>query len=171
MIQHMIRTLPAIVLGSVLIAAPAQSQTPTEIASNGAWTANTYEADGGKVCFITSQPSDTKPKNVRRGDIYFVVAHRTKDKVRNEMYTVIGYPFKKNSTVKLQIGGSSFDMFTQGDGAWMYTKSNERQAILAMKKGAKMVVTGTSARGTRTVDTYSLEGVTASMEAIDKACN
>jgi hypothetical protein len=33
-----------------------------------------------------------------------------------------------------------------------------------------MVVRGTSQRGTNTIDTYSLSGVTAAMGEIDKAC-
>jgi len=32
-------------------------------------------------------------------------------------------------------------------------------------------VRGISSRGTRTTDTYSLSGVTAAMNEIDKACN
>jgi hypothetical protein len=39
-----------------------------------------------------------------------------------------------------------------------------------MRAGSTMVVKGTSARGTRTTDTYSLKGVSAALDAIDKAC-
>ncbi|MGB1026239.1 MAG: invasion associated locus B family protein, partial [Rhodospirillaceae bacterium] len=39
-----------------------------------------------------------------------------------------------------------------------------------MKRGRDMIVKGTSSRGTVTTDTYSLSGVTAAMNAIDKAC-
>jgi hypothetical protein len=42
--------------------------------------------------------------------------------------------------------------------------------VAALKKGSKLVVHGTSSRGTKTTDTYSLSGVTAAMDAIDKAC-
>jgi hypothetical protein len=37
-------------------------------------------------------------------------------------------------------------------------------------KGAAMVVVGTSERGTKTTDTYSLKGFTAAYGAISKAC-
>ena len=42
--------------------------------------------------------------------------------------------------------------------------------VEAMKRGTEMVVRGISSRGTRTTDTYSLSGVTAAMNEIDKAC-
>jgi len=39
-----------------------------------------------------------------------------------------------------------------------------------MKSGNKLVVSGTSSRGTKTEDIYSLFGFTASLKLIDKAC-
>jgi len=39
-----------------------------------------------------------------------------------------------------------------------------------MKGGNRMVVYGTSSRGTKTTDTYSLSGFTAMKKRIDKAC-
>ena len=37
-----------------------------------------------------------------------------------------------------------------------------------MKKGKVLTVTGASARGTKTTDTYSLSGISAALAAIDK---
>ena len=39
-----------------------------------------------------------------------------------------------------------------------------------MIKGSKMVAVGTSSRGTKTKDTYSLSGFTKAYKAINKAC-
>ena len=39
-----------------------------------------------------------------------------------------------------------------------------------MKKGNRMVVKGTSSRGTLTTDTFSLKGFTKAYGAIGKAC-
>jgi hypothetical protein len=39
-----------------------------------------------------------------------------------------------------------------------------------MRKGQALSVKGTSMRGTSTVDTYSLDGLTAALAAIDTAC-
>ena len=42
--------------------------------------------------------------------------------------------------------------------------------VNAMAKGSKMVVKGTSSRGTPTTDTYSLMGFMAARRAITQAC-
>jgi hypothetical protein len=39
-----------------------------------------------------------------------------------------------------------------------------------MKRGTKMSVVGTSSRGTKTTDTYSLSGFTKTKNLIDKTC-
>jgi hypothetical protein len=39
-----------------------------------------------------------------------------------------------------------------------------------MKRGNKMTVIGTSSRGTKTTDTYSLAGFTKTKAVIDKTC-
>ena len=39
-----------------------------------------------------------------------------------------------------------------------------------MIRGARLVVKGTSSRGTKTTDTYSLKGFSAAFKAIGKAC-
>ena len=56
----------------------------------------------------------------------------------------------------------------------IYTKGgillNPAKLVRAMKSGNRMVVYGTSSRGTKTTDTYSLSGFTAMKKRIDKAC-
>jgi hypothetical protein len=39
-----------------------------------------------------------------------------------------------------------------------------------MKRGNKMTIIGTSSRGTKTTDTYSLAGFTKTKAVIDKTC-
>jgi hypothetical protein len=68
------------------------------------------------------------------------------------------------------IGTQSFALFGQGEQAWTRDGNGDAQLVKAMRAGATMVVKGTSARGTLTTDTYSLKGVSAALDAIDKAC-
>jgi hypothetical protein len=56
------------------------------------------------------------------------------------------------------------------EAAWLASMSDEAGFVTALKSGTSLVVNGTSIRGTKTADTYSLAGVTAAMQAIDKAC-
>jgi invasion protein IalB len=158
------------------LAAP-QTPTPKAAGTFGDWTAYHYRTKKGPVCYIVSQPKKSeafrggkKLARVNRDPVYFLVTNRPADKVRGEVNTIIGYRFKPNSTVKLEIDGSVFTLFTVDDGAWSEGPAVDRRIVAAMKKGRTMRVHGTSARGTRTVDTYSLKGVTAALKRIDELC-
>jgi hypothetical protein len=170
MLPNMIRSIFTLMTSILVFSGTVHAQEPKEISTHGAWAAYSYKADGGTVCYIISQPTKSEPANVRRDPIHFLVTHRTKGKSRNEVNTIIGYPFKKSSLSVLRVDGSKFEMFTNGDGAWLDSKTKDRQVVVAMKRGSKMTINGTSWRGTKTSDSYSLEGVTAAMDAIDKAC-
>ena len=75
-----------------------------------------------------------------------------------------------NSNASATIDGKTFPMVTDGEGAWLADTSGEAGFVEAMKAGSNLIVKGTSQRGTNTTDTYSLGGVTAAMQEIDKAC-
>ena len=155
---------------AVIIAAPAFAQEPTPIGEFTDWGAYKYKNNKGPVCFIVSQPKDSSPKNVNRDPIHFMVTNRPSENVNGQVHLYIGYPFKKDSTVKVSIDGRRFTLYTSGDGAWSDGASSDRKIVQAMKAGSKMVVEGMSRRGTRTVDRYSLSGVTAALGKIG-SCN
>jgi hypothetical protein len=170
----MIRAMTSICLmagGAALPAvSPVLAQEPQPLGEFNDWAAYTYKSDSGPVCYAVSQPTDWEPKNVNRGPIFFLVTHRPSERVRNEVNTIIGYPFKENSTATVTIGDSTFELFTSGDGAWADSADRDRAIVEAMKAGSSMRLKGTSWRGTETTDRYSLSGVTAAMDKIDAEC-
>jgi hypothetical protein len=104
-------------------------------------------------------------------------------KVRNEVQTLMGYPLQPTSdsfTHSADIDGKTYPMksipddpatpIKDNEAAWLASMDDEAGFVGALKKGTKLVVHGTSGKGTKTTDTYSLGGVTAAMDAIDKAC-
>jgi hypothetical protein len=99
------------------------------------------------------------------------VTHRPWDKRLNEVSFAAGYAYKKDSTVEVKIGGEKFTLFTDGETAWSRSPKDDKQLVDAMRRGSDMTVVGTSSRGTKTTDTYSLMGFTKAYEAIGKACN
>ncbi|NIP75997.1 MAG: hypothetical protein GTN90_08450, partial [Xanthomonadales bacterium] len=70
--------------------------------------------------------------------------------------------------MKASVGNSNFTMFTEGETAWAPSSDDDNALIAAFRKGANAKVEGTSTRGTKTVDTFSLSGFTA---ALDTAAN
>ncbi|MFO7482758.1 invasion associated locus B family protein, partial [Oceanibaculum nanhaiense] len=72
--------------------------------------------------------------------------------------------------ISVNIGGTTYKLFTVDDHAWAATAQEDKQLVEAMKKGSTMVIKGASSRGTETTDTYSLSGFTKAYEEIGKAC-
>ena len=124
----------------------------------------------GKMCFAVSQPKDMEPKGVNRDPVYFFITTRPQEGVREEVNVITGYPYKEGSKTTIQVGSDSFSLYTSGDGAWLENAAEEARLVAAMRAGSTMVVRGTSRRGTLTVDTYSLSGVTAAANRALQAC-
>ena len=155
-----------------IFCAPALAEgEPQQIGEFGAWVAYSYDAADSKVCYVSATPKESEPKNAKRDPAFFLVTHMPgrKPPVKGEVSTIIGYPFKEGHPVKLIIDEESYDMFSKGDTAWVDT-GTDKKIVAAMKKGKSLKVQGTSWRGTETTDTYSLDGISAALAAIDKAC-
>ena len=152
--------------------APALAQTPepTDLGKFGDWAAYTYKTQNGKVCYISSQPKVQTPKNAKRDPAFLLITHRPSQSVRNEVSTIIGYPFKKDATVQLTVDAQDYELFTNGDGAWADTAAKDKEIVGAMKKGQKLTIKGASWRGTETLDSYSLKGLAQALAKIDSAC-
>ena len=134
------------------------------------WSAFTVSDEGPKTCFMFSEPKDKNPKNVKRGKVFLFVTH-TKDGARKgEVNLQTGYPFKSESSVTAKIGSQKFTFFTENEDAWIADQKKEPDLITAMRKGSRLTMSGTSKRGTKTVDHYSLSGFTTDYQSISRAC-
>lgn len=153
-----------------LAPALAQGPEPTSLGEFGDWVAYTYKTKNGKVCYVSSQPKAQTPKNAKRDPAFLLVTHRPSDGVRNEVSTIIGYPFKKDTPVQLSIDANEFELRASGDGAWADTAAKDKEIVAAMKKGQKLTIKGASWRGTETLDGYSLKGLAQALAKIDAAC-
>ena len=153
------------------LAAPALAQDATNLGTFKAWTAWKGKDANGDMCYISSQPEKSAPEGVKRSPIHFLIIHRKGLGTKNEVQTLIGYPFSTSSAnASATIDGKTYPMVTEGEAAWLASAGDEAGFVSALKAGTTLVVKGTSQRGTNTIDTYSLGGVTAAMTEIDKAC-
>ncbi|MGM0583980.1 MAG: invasion associated locus B family protein [Pseudomonadota bacterium] len=160
------------IMGAV---APAAAQdSANRVEAHRDWSVFVADA-GGPVCWVVTQPKSSvarrggNPVQVRRGDIYLTVAIRPEQGVENEVAVVSGYPYKQGSEVEVEIGGDTFELFTQGENAWPYPE-DDGELIAAMKGGVAAVVTGVSSRGTTTEDRFSLLGFTDALNAAQARC-
>jgi len=153
-------------------AAVAGRVKPTLLGQYGDWGAYTASPGGKKICFAIAKPSssETNPPNRPRNPSYMFISSRPADKVSNEVSIIIGYPFKPNSEATVDIGSTSFALYTQQDGAWIKNAADEAHMVEAMRAGQSAVVKGASAKGTRTTDTFSLRGLGQALDRADQDC-
>jgi hypothetical protein len=173
MILHSSTLFRLLSVGFVLTglgAGAAAAQTPDLLGQDKDWGAYMVEKDGGKTCYTLSMPKSQAPKNVNRDQAYFFVTFRPKDKIRNQISVIIGYPFENGSSATVEIGSAKFTLFTKDDKAWIDDIAEQDKLVAAMKGGSSMTVRGRSQRGTNTTDSYSLSGITASLGRIANSC-
>jgi invasion associated locus B (IalB) protein len=151
------------------VAGPAK---PTLLGQYGEWGAYTATPGGRRICFAIAKPTvtETKPADRPRNQPYMFIATRPADKVSNEVSIMVGYPFKTSSEAIAQVGSTTFQLYTQGDGAWIKNAAEEAHMVDAMRAGDSTVVKGTSAKGTESVDTYSLKGLTEALDRVAQEC-
>ena len=106
----------------------------------------------------------------KRGDILLFVFNSPGSGVTGQVTFTGGYPFASGSTVNMDISGTEFELFTDGEWAWPATPADDAKIITAMKRGSSAIMTARSGRGTQTKDTFSLLGFTASVEESEKRC-
>ncbi|WJR78533.1 invasion associated locus B family protein [Bradyrhizobium sp. NP1] len=153
-------------------AAATGGAEPTLLGQFGGWGAYTATPSGKKVCFALAKPtaSKTNPPNRPRDPAYAFVSTRPAEKVFNEVSIMIGYTLKPGSESTLAVGGATYAMYTQGDGLWIKNAAEEERMVEAMRKSADAVVKGVSAKGTETVDTFSLKGLAQALDKIAQDC-
>jgi hypothetical protein len=156
-------------------AAPAAASggaQPKLLGQYGTWGAYTASPGGKKVCFALAKPSssETNPPNRPRNPVYMFISTRPAEKVSNEVSLVIGYPFKPGTEASAQVGGTSFALYTQQDGAWIKNAAEEAKMVDAMRGGDNAVIKGVSAKGTQSSDTFSLKGISQALDRATQEC-
>jgi hypothetical protein len=145
---------------------------PTLLGQYGEWGAYTATPNGKEICFAIAKPtsSETTPPNRPRNPVFMFVSTRPADKVTNEVSLIIGYPFKPGSEASVDVGSTSYALYTQQDGAWIKNATEEAQMVAAMRAGDSAVVKGVSAKGTQSSDTFSLKGLTQALDRVAQDC-
>jgi len=159
-----------------LMVTTAQAQeSNNRVAAHTDWSV--FEANDPKQCWSVSAPKETvntkdgRVVAVRRGDILLFVSFIPGSNVSGQVSFTGGYPFNDGSTVTMDIGGTKFELFTEGEMAWSASDSDDAKIVTALKRGSEAVLVGVSSRGTKTEDTFSLFGFTAAVEEAEKRCS
>ena len=157
------------------LALPAAAEPANLLGVFGNWTAYSSGSGSSLTCYALSKPRATRPAGAKRGPIYLMVSDWPARKVKAEPQIVYGYQGKENGAAALAVGSDKFTFFIRNNGkegsAWLQQLSDNGKLIDAMQGGVSAVASGTSARGTKTSDTYSLAGFNDAMAKVHAACN
>jgi hypothetical protein len=144
---------------------------PISLGKFGDWEAFTYKTADSTVCYAFSAPiKTTASKKVSRDPTYFMVSNFPGKKVKGQVSTIIGYTFDPSSEVDLKVGSKNYSLYPVGNGAWADKPETEKAILVAMKTSKSFTVSGISARGTNTIDSYSTNGISAALGKIDGTC-
>lgn len=169
------RAIVGLCLAGMATTTMAQDQSSNRVAAKTDWSV--FVESDPTECWSVSAPKETVNSRggrvvaVNRGDILLMVFYRPGAGVKGQITFTGGYPFGEGSSVNLDISGTEFELFTEGDWAWPATAADDAKIITAMKRGAQAVLTAQSARGTQTKDTFSLLGFTSAIEDAEKRCS
>jgi hypothetical protein len=169
-------TFAAILTAAVLsaTAVSAQQESTNRVAAQTDWSV--FVESDPQECWGVSAPKETvntrdgRVVSVRRGDILLFVTYRPAAAVNGEVSFTGGYPFAEGSTVTLEVADTSFELFTDGEWAWPASPGDDARILTSLKRGTSATLTGRSARGTQTKDTFSLLGFTAAAEEAERRC-
>jgi hypothetical protein len=140
------------------------------LSKNGSWASYTYEKGGTLTCYMYTKPVKKTGNYKKRDEPNLMVTRRSPNAIE-EVSITSGYPYKKGVPVKINIDGKKINFrLIENEHAWADSPEQDKAMIKAMIKGNKLVVRGTSRKGTYSQDSYTLKGFTASYKAIVKAC-
>jgi len=168
----MIRSLPSalalvLILGATL---PASAQSARVLGDFRDWSSYAADDGSGTICFAMSKPKSTEPSAAAAAQAYLYVTNRPGEDVVGEFNVVAGYTFQTGSLATVNVGGQSFNLFTQGDAAWLDDAGQSPALAAAIRAGSTLSIEGTNATGARVVQSYSLSGATAAQQAIGAEC-
>jgi len=154
---------------------PAAAETANLLGVFGNWSAFSTGTGSSMTCYTMSKPRARQPKATKRGEIYLMVSDWPGRKVKAEPEIVPGYEYKAGAPVTLAVGPDKFTFFSRNEAksgtAWLQSLTDGERLIDTMSKGVSAVAAGTSSRGTKTTDTYSLQGFNDALAKIHAVCN
>lgn len=166
------KTRRSIVMAAILtvVSSVAASAAPRTIGEAGRWRAVEAIRDGQRYCYVISTPTRRTPEGLKRDPgFFFVLTLPRPSGTGTEASVGFGYPVNPTGNV-VSVDGEAFVLVTRGETGWLEQTTDEPRLLKAMRAGAEIRVMAQSARGNRTVDTYSLGGFSRALALLQKTC-
>ena len=137
----------------------------------GMWTAYVFHDGTGKVCYMAAEPTESKGKYTSRDDVFLTITHRPAEKTYDVVSMTAGFTYQKGSKPNIRIDKKkAVTLMPVEDMAWAKDDKTDATLVKDMVAGSNAYVNGTSKRGTKILDTFSLKGFSKAYNAINEAC-
>ena len=168
----MAKNLLRLAVAGLLLVQPAGAwaQSARLIGDFRSWSAYAASEGSGAVCFAMSKPTDVSPLPDGYTQAYLYLTDRPGEALQDELNLVAGYTFAADTPAILSIGAESFPLFTQNDAAWLENPALGQTLAGVIRAGSDLVIEGTSDKGIKIRQTFSLSGATAATRAMDNEC-
>ncbi|MFN7163315.1 MAG: invasion associated locus B family protein [Hyphomonas sp.] len=151
-------------IAPLLLAGTAIAE-PTAVGRFKDWAVFTDTVEGDLICYAATEAETKTPAKVNHGAVWYYVTSWKSGKAKSQPSIKVGFDFKSGSSPKAKVGRSTWTLFPAGREAFA-EDADDSAIVEALRKGANLVIEGTSARGTNVSYKFSLSG---SATAIDKA--
>jgi len=159
----------------LLLAAASMGFTPASaaelVSTHNDWKAYRHGAGDQRMCFAVSEPSEANPSNARKEGPHIYVTAWPKAGIKAEISVLVGMALNKSSQIQVNVDGNRFELFPDGDRAYVADTDEEAKLLDAMRRGRSMTITATSSGGQETRDIYSLRGLTAAVQSMTSGCS
>ncbi len=145
----------------------AEAQSVRLIGDYRDWSAYATSEGAGALCFALSKPKEVTPVPDGYTEAYLYLTNRPAEGIRNEFNLVAGFTFAADQPATATVGGQSFELFTESDAAWLLDPAMSERLAGAIRAGSTLTVDGTSERGIKVTQVFSLSGATAASRAIE----
>ena len=143
---------------------------PLSIGKFGDWEALSAQGKD-KLCYALGAVQKRQPEGkLKDAKANIFVSTRPSEGVRNEIAINLGYATKENGAATADVDGTSFELVTMKESAWLKNPAQEKEFVESMKHGSKLVVKASSAKGTSSTDTYSLKGLSDALARVQQEC-
>ena len=162
----------AFALGAALLAASAAAQdnVPATVGSFAGWTVYMMPDGARDACYAVASPSRPDAADANRHKPNLMVTHRPGEKIYNVVSVDLGTDLPANGSADVAIGRTSFDFFTKDHTAWSRDADTDKAVVTAMAAGNEFAIKAKLPKGRVLADTYSLQGFSQALAALDKAC-
>ncbi len=110
--------------------------------TSGDWRVFTHGKGQERTCYVASVPVKKTGNYSARGEPFVMVTNR--GAAGDEVSVSSGYPYKEGSQLSLTIDNRRYDLFVEGERAWAYDATQDKNLVDAMMKGSQMIAKGTS---------------------------